>query len=116
MVKPRQGHLYQGWDNYDDEMVWKVNHLDGNICEANRKADKKAEQERQARANAKQAERNALVIEMKNQTGQDECIDWSWDDFSQSIGDRLKETEHFQANLYLVGNGVIGFVIKDKKN
>ena len=114
MIKPGMGELYQWFDDDEEKSVWLVRHLDPNICEENKAAYKKAEQERQEKERAREAEEDALILEMERFTGQKEQIDWSWDDYSFSVGETLKETEHFRAHRYSRDGEVIGFVIKDK--
>lgn len=118
MVPAGQGELFYA-DPEDESMYgfqsgWLVGHLDKNLCNANIKANKEADETARAREATRKAERAALVESTKKETGLEEHGDWSWDDYRFDVGEEIASSEHFVARKYFCDKDLIGFVIKEK--
>ena len=108
------GELYQWLDDDDDKLVWLVKHLDKMICTQNKAIDAAAEKAAADRKWELECERWELVASLTRETGQPECIDWSWDDFRYSVGKAIRETDHYRAHEYSAEGRIIGFTIQGK--
>ncbi len=103
-----------GWVTKEPEKVEEILNIPEELRYKNRK--KKAELEKKKKEEEK--ERDLKIIEEEIKEIQKEFkrlfIDWSWDDYSQSVGKLVKSYNNFDVYEYLVNDNLVGYTLKRK--